>query len=160
MGTKIVKNGKSCNSSGKKRLPFREMGVDSAEWESLWRREVGAGACLILLAILRKPLSGRETSHSLEGAEESSLAGEARLAADNGNLHIGLFAEQLLCVAHTVFAYQLGEGGAPLLGEDVGNGADADVQARCHIREAQAALQIVLVLLQELADALHQLLVA
>lgn len=36
MGTKIVKNGKSCNSSDKKRLPFREMGVDSAEWESLF----------------------------------------------------------------------------------------------------------------------------
>ena len=160
MGTKIYFFPKSAKLNAKKRLPFREMGVDSAEWESLWRREVGAGACLILLGILCQPLSGRETCHGLEGAEEGGLAGEARLAADEGNLHIGLFAEQLLCVAYAIFTNQLGEGGAPLLGEDIGNGADADVQARCHIREAQAALQIVLVLLQELTDALHQLLVA
>ena len=36
MGTKIYFFPKSAKLSAKKRLPFREMGVDSAEWESLF----------------------------------------------------------------------------------------------------------------------------
>ena len=105
------------------------------------------------------PLVGCHACDGLENAEEGGFVGKARTEEDFRNLYVGLLTHQLLGIVDTIGIDEVGEGAASGIPDAVGEVAAVDADAVGQVRHLQLAAQVGLLLLHELDDTLHELVV-
>ena len=71
--------------------------------------------------IPRHPFLGCHARMGLKGSEKRGFGGKSRLQIQDGDFHVGLFAQQLLCVGDAMAIDEVGEGAAFLRVDAVGN---------------------------------------
>ena len=105
------------------------------------------------------PFVGCHASDGLENAEEGGFVGKAGTKEDFRNLHVGLLAHQGFSMVDAVGVDEVGKGAASGIPDAVGEVAAVDAEPVGQVRHLQLAAQVGLLLLHELDDTLHELVV-
>ena len=94
-----------------------------------------------------------------EVAGHGLIVGKARFDGDGGYFHLRTFEQQAFGMFHTVFIDELRQGTASDGLHAIGDIAAVDAKGRGNVGYFQPLLQIELLLVHQVTDALHQLLV-
>ncbi len=103
------------------------------------------------------PLHGGHAGEVAEGAGEGFVVGEAGFGSNDGEFHVGIVAHELLGVADAVFVDELRDGTAARDVDAVGDVANVGIEGVGKVGEFQTGTQIVLFVLHELHQTLHEL---
>ena len=111
------------------------------------------------VSLRRLPCPGSDALNILECAEEALVRGEARLLSYLPHFQLGMFTQELLGVGYTILTDELRERTATGIVDTGRQHVGVNVEYSSHVSQFQVAVQEKLLLFQQLADTVHQLLV-